>query len=64
MPVLRGRAEVGRVSSGNYSPMLDCGVALAFVDASVATGDAVTLVGRGNELVGTVVDLPFVRSPR
>ena len=64
MPVLRGGAEVGRVSSGNYSPMLDCGVALAFVDASVATGDAVTLVGRGNELAGTVVDLPFVRSPR
>ena len=58
--VLRGDAEVGTVSSGNFSPVLGHGIALAFLDPSVAVGDSVQVDVRGARLPGTVVKPPFV----
>lgn len=57
--VLVGGEPVGEVTSGNFSPMLERGIALAFVPPAVGVGDAVALDVRGRTLAGTVVRLPF-----
>jgi aminomethyltransferase len=56
-----GGATVGSVTSGNFSPMLERGIALAFVDtaAGVSDGDAVTVAVRGRTLDAEVVPTPF-----
>lgn len=59
--VLAGGAEVGVVSSGNFSPTLEQGIALAFCDPSVAVGEAVQVDLRGTLLDAEVVKPPFVR---
>ena len=61
--VLAGGRPVGTVTSGNFSPVLGCGIAMAFVAtaADVADGAAVELEVRGRRLAGRVVPLPFVR---
>jgi aminomethyltransferase len=51
---------VGNVTSGNFSPMLEHGIALAFVDTGAPTGHLV-IEQRGRTLPATVVDTPFVR---
>ena len=58
--VLRDGLPIGTVSSGNFSPMLDHGIALAYCEPGLAPGDEVTIDARGSELVATVVALPFV----
>jgi aminomethyltransferase len=58
--VLSGDAVVGEVTSGNFSPVLGHGIAMAFVTPDVAIGDAVTVDVRGTALTGTVVEMPFV----
>lgn len=60
MAVLRGGERVGTVSSGNFSPMLSQGIALAFVHPDVAVGDCIQCEARGSLLEGTVVHTPFV----
>lgn len=55
-----GDRVVGEVTSGNFSPALGHGIALAFVEPSVGLGDAVTLEARGRELSGVVVRPPFI----
>lgn len=52
---------VGEVTSGNFSPVLGHGIALALVEPEVHLGDRVVLEARGRELAGTVVRPPFVR---
>ncbi|MEY2397786.1 MAG: aminomethyltransferase [Actinomycetota bacterium] len=52
--------EIGVVTSGNYSPMLETAIALGFVSPAVAIGDAVTFDVRGRILEGYIADLPFV----
>jgi len=61
--VLVGDRPVGTVTSGNFSPVLGTGIAMAFVDvaAEVDDGAAVALDVRGRRLHGRVVPLPFVR---
>ena len=58
--VFAGDVEVGSVSSGNYSPVLEHGIALAFLDPTVAVGDDIEVDVRGSRLAGSVVKLPFV----
>lgn len=58
--VWRDGAEVGTVSSGNFSPVLGHGIAMAFVDPTITVGDAVEVDVRGSRLTGTVVTMPFV----
>jgi aminomethyltransferase len=53
-------AELGFVSSGNFSPTLGHCIALAFVSPSVQIGDNVQLDVRGTKIPGTVVKTPFV----
>jgi aminomethyltransferase len=53
-------SPVGVVTSGNFSPMLEHGIALALVDPSVVIGDDVDVSVRGNVLPGRVVPTPFV----
>ena len=58
--VLRGGEMVGEVTSGNFSPMLETGIALAFVPPDVEIGDELAVDMRGTPTPATVVKLPFV----
>jgi aminomethyltransferase len=58
--VLVDDGQVGVVTSGNFSPVLGHGIALALVDPAVEIGDAVAIDVRGSRLPGTVVATPFV----
>jgi aminomethyltransferase len=60
-PVLVDGTVVGEVTSGNYSPVLGHGIALAFVPPDVDEGSTVGVDVRGTTLAGTVVATPFVR---
>jgi aminomethyltransferase len=59
--VLRDGKVVGEVTSGNFSPTLGCGIALAFVPPEVAEGDGLEIDLRGTALPARVVPLPFTR---
>ncbi len=52
---------VGTLTSGNFSPMLGCGIALGFVDAGTAleVGDEATLLVRSRPLEARRAPLPF-----
>ncbi|MFK8023761.1 MAG: glycine cleavage system aminomethyltransferase GcvT [Ilumatobacter sp.] len=56
---LDGR-QVGEVTSGNFSPCLGHGVALAFLEPGLAIGTAVSVDVRGRALGAEVVSTPFV----
>lgn len=58
-----GGAPAGRTTSGNFSPVLGHGIALAMLPPDVAEGCAVEVDVRGSTLAGRVVATPFV-SPR
>ena len=58
--VLRDGEVAGEVTSGNFSPMLETGIALAFVPPDVEIGDELAVDMRGTPTPATVVKLPFV----
>ena len=58
--VLVDGEPVGEVTSGNFSPTLGHGIALAFLPPDVADGAVVAIEGRGEPLPATVVKPPFV----
>ena len=58
--VLREGEAVGEVTSGNFSPMLETGIALAFVPPDVDVGDELAVDMRGTPTPASVVKLPFV----
>jgi aminomethyltransferase len=60
-PVLRGDEPVGVVTSGNFSPTLGHGIALAFLPPGAVEGDELTVDVRGRRVNATVAKLPFVR---
>jgi aminomethyltransferase len=66
-PVFRGDQLIGEVTSGTFSPLLQAGIALAYVwphDAA-PVGDTVEVDIRGRRGAADVVRPPFVdRSPR
>ncbi|MGH9077060.1 MAG: glycine cleavage system aminomethyltransferase GcvT [Acidimicrobiales bacterium] len=51
---------VGQVTSGNFSPVLGHGIALALLRAGTETGAELWLDARGRPTAATVVPLPFV----
>jgi aminomethyltransferase len=57
--LVRGE-PAGEVTSGNFSPVLERGIALAFVPPAVEPGDAVEVELRRGPVPGRVVRLPFV----
>ncbi|HET9731814.1 MAG TPA: glycine cleavage system aminomethyltransferase GcvT [Acidimicrobiales bacterium] len=50
----------GLVTSGNFSPVLEVGIGLAFLPPDVPRDTAVEIDSRGRPLAGRVVPLPFV----
>jgi len=58
--VLVGDEQVGVVSSGNFSPVLEHGIALAFVSPDLPIGTEVAIDVRGSRLPGRIVSTPFV----
>jgi aminomethyltransferase len=52
---------VGEITSGNFSPTLGHGIALAFLPPDTADGDTVTVDVRGRDVSAVVTKLPFVR---
>jgi aminomethyltransferase len=59
--VLMGQRRVGEVTSGNFSPVLERGIALAFLETAVETGDQLEVDVRGSALPVEVVRPPFTR---
>ena len=57
--VRRGDVHAGVVTSGNFSPVLGCGIALAFLTPEIAVGDGVVIDVRGKDLPAEVVKPPF-----
>ena len=60
LPVLLDGTPVGEVTSGNFSPMLERGIALAFLPPDVPDGTDVTIDVRGRTVAAHVVRPPFV----
>jgi aminomethyltransferase len=62
--VVSGDRRVGTVTSGNFSPVLERGIALALIDtaAGIGDGDELTLDVRGRRIPARVTTLPFVRA--
>jgi aminomethyltransferase len=59
--ILKDGVVIGSVTSGNFSPMLEHGIALGFVQPNTEIGDEVTIDVRGTELQGRVVTYPFYK---
>jgi aminomethyltransferase len=59
--VLVDGEPVGVVTSGNFSPELGHGIALAFVPPDTRIGDALAIDQRGSTVPAEVVKLPFVK---
>ena len=55
-----GGDEIGVVSSGNFSPMLGQGIALAFLRPEIDVGTSVTIDMRGKAVPAVVTSPPFV----
>lgn len=58
--VLRDGTAVGEVTSGNFSPVLGHGIALAFLPPALEDGIDVAIDVRGDIVPATVVRTPFV----
>jgi aminomethyltransferase len=61
--VIGDGAPLGQVTSGNFSPVLGHGIALAFLPPEVAVGDEVAIDQRGTLVPARVVKTPFVPHP-
>jgi aminomethyltransferase len=58
--VRRDGVELGMVTSGNFSPELGHGIALAFLPPDVEEGAALVVEARGADLPAAVVPTPFL----
>ena len=54
-------ASVGLLTSGNFSPVLERGIAMGLLTGDLADGTPVSVSLRGREIAATVTSLPFVR---
>ncbi len=65
MTVRRADEQVGVVTSGTFSPTLEVGIGMAYLDDGTGPGDQVTVDVRGSDVAFEVVKPPFVdRDPR
>jgi aminomethyltransferase len=53
--------DVGTLTSGNYSPVLERGIGLGLLHGAPEIGSSVSVALRGREISATVTALPFVR---
>ena len=58
--VLHGNEKIAVVTSGNFSPCLGHGIAMALLPVDLEVGATVALDQRGGAVEATVVELPFV----
>ena len=58
--MVRGDDVIGVVTSGNFSPTLERGIALAFVPPDVTPGEACSIDIRGRRVAALVTEIPFV----
>ena len=56
----QGRA-VGELTSGNFSPVLGCGIGMGFVPPDLPDAAPVGVAARGRDLPGHVKRLPFIK---
>jgi aminomethyltransferase len=56
--------NVGTLTSGNYSPVLERGIGLGLLRGDIAAGTPVSVALRGREIAATVTTLPFVRKAK
>jgi len=64
-PILRSGQEVGKVTSGGYSPTLGVSVGMGFLPPQMAAqGTELTVEVRGRLLPARVVPRPFYRRPK
>ena len=52
---------VGFTTSGNYSPVLQVGIAMGFVEPECEIGQHVQVLGKGKAINAEIVSLPFVK---
>lgn len=62
--VVRSGRVLGTVTSGNFSPTLGHGIALALLPPGLPDGQELSIDARGQRLPARVVPLPFVRGRR
>ena len=58
-PVVVDGQPIGEVTSGNFSPTLEHGIAMAFLPPDIENGSAVEIDARGTAVKGKVVKMPF-----
>lgn len=60
--VLAGENEIGTITSGNFSPTLGTGIALAIGPAELtpSEGDEIAIEARGRAIRGVIVKPPFI----
>ena len=59
-PIMSDGQQIGHVTSGNFSPMLQHGIAMGFISGDFSLGDAVNIDIRGIKTPGRLVEMPFV----
>ena len=59
--VLDEGAEIGVITSGNYSPILGHGIAIALLPASYTIGDQLFISGRKSEEEAIIAPMPFYK---
>jgi aminomethyltransferase len=62
--VMRNGTELGVVTSGNYSPTLDAGIALAFLPPDTQKGTEVVIDVRGRDVPAVVTGTRFLADAR
>jgi len=62
--VVRDGVDVGVLSSGNFSPVLERGIGMGLLDEGLVAGEAVTVMLRGRAIPASLTALPFVRKAK
>jgi aminomethyltransferase len=62
--VLIDGENVGALSSGNFSPVLQCGIGMGLLRDAPDVNTPATVVLRGREISATITPLPFVRKAK
>lgn len=59
--VLKEGKKIGKITSGAFSPTLNCSIAIVLVDIVLSTGDIVDISIRDHSVRAEVVKLPFIK---
>lgn len=59
--IVRDGRAIGITTSGNYSPVLEVGIAMGFVEPDCDIGQEVVVESKGRSISAEIVKLPFVK---